>query len=509
MYVPRQPAVAKALVDGDRAARVDSRFDQCVSKGAIAGRQLGWNRDTLGRPAMFRVKASEIGARIPSSAAIVLTTLVLASVLSLAAVFQVLEEYRLLGDWLASSGPVSAAEIRALRRDIGTRIIVRSTALAALMLCTVATLWLQQRQLAIRRTLNQIKIFARDILASMDQGVITTDLNGMITSVNSAAIEVLGMGPECVGQPLAQVSGGGAPLAQLASEVADRDVAIWDRDFSIEHGGRTRRIRAHGQTLKSIGGGSLGCLVLLRDVSDRLLIEERMRRMERFISLGTLASGLHHEIKNPLTALSIHVQLLDKRLRDPEPRKPVDEMIGVLKTEVHRLNGVLESFHDFASLRSLVKRPTDICAVLEEIIRLFSPQAEQQGVRINLRQPEMDLPRVMLDAEKFKQAILNLVINALEAMPSGGELFLNASTGNGELLIEVADTGSGIPVEIQHEVFRPYFSTKDRGTGMGLALTEKLIGQHEGRIDLKSGPGGTAFTIAVPLAPGMNTNGDS
>ena len=86
--------------------------------------------------------------------------------------------------------------------------------------------------------------------------------------------------------------------------------------------------------LKAAGGGSLGCLFLLRDVSDRVLIEERIRRMERIISLGTLASGLHHEIKNPLTALSIHVQLLDKRLRDPEPRRPVDELIGVLKTEV-------------------------------------------------------------------------------------------------------------------------------------------------------------------------------
>ena len=135
----------------------------------------------------------------------------------------------------------------------------------------------------------------------------------------------------------------------------------------------------HGQILKSISGGSLGCLVLLRDVSDRVLIEERMRRMERIISLGSLASGLHHEIKNPLTALSIHVQLLDKRLRDPEPRKTVDEMLGVLKTEVQRLNGVLESFHDFADLRSLVKRPTDVFAVLEEIVHLIGPQAEQPG----------------------------------------------------------------------------------------------------------------------------------
>ncbi len=318
---------------------------------------------------MFRVKASEIDAHIPSSAAVVLITLVLASVLSVAAVYQVLDEYRLLGEWVHSSRPVSTSDIRSLRQDIGTRIIVRSAALVLLVLCTVATLWLQQRQFAIRRTLNQIKMFARDILASMDEGVITTDCHGTITSVNSAAIEVLGMRSDCVGQPLAQIAAGGGPLAQLAHEVADRDTAVWDRDFSIEHGGRTRRIRAHGQILKSTEGGSLGCLVLLRDVSDRLLFEERMQRMERFISLGTLASGLHHEIKNPLTALSIHVQLLDKRLRDPEPRKPVDEMIGVLKTEVQRLNGVLESFHDFASLRSLVKRPTDVLAVLEEIVR--------------------------------------------------------------------------------------------------------------------------------------------
>ncbi len=176
---------------------------------------------------------------------------------------------------------------------------------------------------------------------------------------------------------------------------------------------------AHAHVLKAAGEGSLGCLFLLRDVSDRVLIEDRMQRMERIISLGTLASGLHHEIKNPLTALSIHVQLLDKRLRDPETKGPVDELIGVLKTEVARLNGVLESFHDFASLRRLNRRPADVLAVLEEIGRLIAPQADRHRVEVTLRRPATELPRVALDAEKFKQAILNLVINALEAMPEG------------------------------------------------------------------------------------------
>ena len=114
-----------------------------------------------------------------------------------------------------------------------------------------------------------------------------------------------------------------------------------------------------------------------------------------------------------------------------------------------------------------------------------------------------------LDAEKFKQAILNLVINALEAMPEGGDLVIAASAENGELLIEVTDTGAGIPPEFQQDLFKPYFSTKDRGTGMGLALTEKLVGQHEGRIDFRTGRHGTTFFIAIPLVPATSANGES
>jgi signal transduction histidine kinase len=295
----------------------------------------------------------------------------------------------------------------------------------------------------------------------------------------------------------------------MAAHVAERNTAIWDQDFTVENGGRIRRVRAHAHVLKDADGGAAGCLFLLRDVSDRVLIEERVRRMERFLSLGTLASGLHHEIKNPLTALSIHVQLLEKRLREPDQKKPVDELLGVVKSEVLRLNGVLESFRDFASLKRLIIRPARVHDVLEEIVRLVRPQAEQQQVEVHLTTPEACFPRVPLDAEKFKQAVLNLVINALEAMPKGGDLVLVASVRDGELLVEVADTGPGIPPEIQKDLFKPYFSTKDRGTGMGLALTEKLVGQHGGRIDLRTGPSGTTFTIAIPLEPAERPIGTS
>jgi two-component system, NtrC family, sensor histidine kinase HydH len=255
--------------------------------------------------------------------------------------------------------------------------------------------------------------------------------------------------------------------------------------------------------LKNRSEKPLGCVMLLRDVSDRVLMEERVRRMERFGSLGTLASGLHHEIKNPLTALSIHVQLLDKWLRDPNPKRSPDELIGVLKSEVRRLTGVLESFRDFASLQRLAVRQADISEVLGDIARLIGPQADQQHVEVTLRCSGERLPQVPLDVEKFKQAVLNLVVNAIEAMPGGGNLILGASARDAELLVEVSDSGQGIPAGIRSEVFKPYFSTKSGGTGIGLALTEKLVAQHGGRIDFQTGPLGTTFCIAVPLEPAI------
>jgi signal transduction histidine kinase len=308
---------------------------------------------------------------------------------------------------------------------------------------------------------------------------------------------------------LESVSSGGVPLVALAGRVAERGTVVWDQDFAVDRAGRVRRIRADAHVLKDPTEKALGCVMLLRDVSERVLMEERVRRMERFLSLGTLASGLHHEIKNPLTALSIHVQLLEKRLRDPLSRRPVNDVIGVLKSEVLRLTGVLESFRDFASLQRLTLRQADASDVVAEVVRLIGPQAEQQHVEVTVRLAEPAPPRVTLDVEKFKQALLNLVVNALEVMPDGGGLALATSAGDGELLVEVSDTGPGIPEEIRGEVFKPYFTTKSRGTGMGLALTEKLVGQHGGRIEFRTGPRGTTFRIAVPLEPPAGEDGAS
>jgi two-component system, NtrC family, sensor histidine kinase HydH len=140
--------------------------------------------------------------------------------------------------------------------------------------------------------------------------------------------------------------------------------------------------------------------------------------------------------------------------------------------------------------------------VIEDVIRLIHPQASEQRVQINLLRSEKELPLVSLDAEKFEQVILNLIINALDAMSDGGVLTITAAVDHGEFRISIGDSGSGISPEARKNLFQPYFSTKTKGSGLGLALSEKLINQHGGRIDYRTGSGGTTFDVTVPVEQG-------
>jgi two-component system, NtrC family, sensor histidine kinase HydH len=448
---------------------------------------------------MFRVKSYESPTRFPFTVIIVVTTLVVALALGVTAVVQVLEEYRVLGDWLTRGVPAPLDDVRTLRRDIGTRIIVRSIASAVLLLCTLSTLWLQQRQLAVRRTLHEVRLLAHNILASLNQGVVTTDLAANVTSINSAAIELLGVDFDCVGQPIARISSADLPLDALSRRVTDRKPAVSDQELTLNRGLRVRRLVTSALDLKDLRGEIIGCVIHLRDVTERMLLKEQMWRMEQFASLNSLAAGLHHEIKNPITALSIHVQLLEERLG----RAPVDaatsDMIGILKAEVRRLTITLESFRNFASLQRLDLKRVDVTDVLEEVVRLIRPQAVQQEVQLELAPSPTPLPRLPLDFGKFEQAVLNLVLNALEAMPNGGELSLCAAVEDGELRVVVRDSGPGIPPDIQDHIFHPYFSTKDRGTGIGLTIAEKVVRQHNGHLDFRTSHAGTSFSITLPV----------
>jgi PAS domain S-box-containing protein len=448
---------------------------------------------------MFRVKKSEADGGHSRAAWVVQAALGVALLTNLGTGYLILQEYHRLGAALHHPESMPLTELVSLRQEVGIQLVVSLVLSTVLAVCVAAIWWLQRRYLSSEKSLRQLKMLAHDILASMDRGVVTTNREGVISSINSAGIRLLEVDSECVGQPLASIAPADIPLVQVYDEVVGNQAAVRERDFNVDRAGRVLRLRVDGHALNDTQGASLGCVIHLRDVTERMLMEERMRRMERFLSLATLASGLHHEIKNPLTAMSIHTQLLEEGLSNGQPLEAVHELVGVLKTEVCRLNGVLESFRSFANLQNLTIQPTDGLEVLENVIRLIRPQAAEQHVQITLLHPERELPKVPLDAEKFEQIVLNLVINALEAMPGGGHLSVSAAVVDGEFRVSVQDSGPGIPLEIQRSVFQPYFSTKSKGSGMGLALSEKLISQHGGHIGYRTSTEGTVFDIAIPI----------
>jgi signal transduction histidine kinase len=233
---------------------------------------------------------------------------------------------------------------------------------------------------------------------------------------------------------------------------------------------------------------------------DRLA--RRTREAERLAELGTLTGGLAHEIKNPLSTVQLNLQLLEEDLDPVDPgQQRVIHRLQTVQRETGRLREILDDFLRYAGKIELDKKPTDLNELLEELADFFSPQAQSQSVQLRLRKSEERLI-APLDAKLLKQAVLNLMINALQAMPGGGELILSASQFDGEARIDVIDTGGGIPPEAARNIFDAYYSTKKSGTGLGLAISQRIAREHGGSISVKSDLGkGSDFTVRLPANP--------
>ncbi|MEX2285711.1 MAG: ATP-binding protein [Planctomycetaceae bacterium] len=447
---------------------------------------------------MFRVKESEANPSISWAMTALLAAIVVAALVTVWLTWMLHLEQQMIVELIRGNAEISPDVVRALPKELRWQFGLAIVVVVILVSTAGALVVILRAYLASRRSLREVKVLAGDIFASMIQGVVSTNCDGIVTSINPRGCALLGIGLESVGRPITAISRTAVPLDKLSHEVLDGRRPLSDRAFTVVRNGHTQRLQADCHLLCDTDGAVLGTVLHLRDVTERVLIEERMRRMERYMGLGALAIGLHHEIKNPLTALSLHVQLLEERLVEHRAAD-VDEMLGVLKTEVTRLNGVLESFRDFAALRTLALQPTDVLLVVEKAVRLVRPQADVQQVRIAVQHSESGLPAVTLDRAKFEQVLLNLIINALEAMPQGGDLTIRVGTSDSQFHLEVADTGCGIPAEVQPSIFDPYFTTKSDGVGMGLAWSEKIVQQHQGRIDFESSPRGTRFHVIIPL----------
>jgi signal transduction histidine kinase len=235
------------------------------------------------------------------------------------------------------------------------------------------------------------------------------------------------------------------------------------------------------------------------DAAADLDVQRRLRA--QYAEISQLAGGLAHEIRNPLSTLQLNLQLLAEELQDPEsPReRRALQRVERLHHEVQRLHGILENFLRFARIQDLHLRPADLNEIVEELRDFYEPHAATKGVVIRTHLAA-DLPKVALEADLFKQALLNLILNAEHAMPSGGELILTTRRENDSVALDVTDTGVGMTDEVRSRIFDAFFSTRAGGSGLGLPTTRKIVEGHGGSIHVQSEPGkGSRFTIRLPL----------
>jgi signal transduction histidine kinase/putative methionine-R-sulfoxide reductase with GAF domain len=226
--------------------------------------------------------------------------------------------------------------------------------------------------------------------------------------------------------------------------------------------------------------------------------EAQLIRSDKLAALGQLAAGIAHEIRNPLTSINILIHSMTESLTSGDSHK---EDLEVIEEEINRINEIVDQFLRFAKPAPPLLEKADVLPVLEETLQLLRPQIEKQ--QIVVRKEFQALPIVQMDREQMKQATLNLLLNAIQAMPAGGHLTLKArNSENGQWVhLSIQDSGIGIPGEDLNKLFDPFFSTKEGGIGLGLSIAHRIIDQHHGKIEVESAPGkGTLFTVWLPIS---------
>lgn len=259
-----------------------------------------------------------------------------------------------------------------------------------------------------------------------------------------------------------------------------------------------------GDTLRE-GGRITGAYVLFRDVSHLLALEEQIRRSDRLKTIGQIAAGTAHEIRNPLTAMKGFMQLLNRALADREMAKE-QEFVNIVLMELERVNDLVSDFLLLSKPKEVKHSTIRIGNVMQEILPMIGNEALLHNVTLHYH-PKPELNPILADKELLKQVFLNLGKNAIEAMSGGGTLIIRENHypyESDKIAIEILDTGPGIPPDVLEKVFDPFFTTKSQGTGLGLSVCQRIIHDLGGSIDVTSGHGGTRFTVWIPYDAGLS-----
>ena len=342
--------------------------------------------------------------------------------------------------------------------------------------------------------------FLENVFQSLEEGVLILDPDGSVTFLNRAACGFFGLHEEeSVGQPLdGLVRGLDWPsLAGPGRQSVNRDLEV----FYPEN----RFLNFYLSPLVEDVDGQeelLGYVMLVRDITQSRRETEETIESEKLNALTLLAAGVAHEIGNPLNSLGIHLQLLERKISDlpAADRSNLDEHLTTAQNEIKRLDSLLKEFLHAIRPATPIRKTSNLNQVIEDTLSLLAPEMEERNVAVHLNLDE-NLPNLLLDGDQMKQAFFNLLKNAYQALPgSGGEIHIESTSNEFEIVVSVRDNGSGISPDLMGSLFEPFRSGRKSGTGLGLLIVRRIVREHNGEIKFESEEGkGTSVHIYLPL----------
>jgi two-component system sensor histidine kinase AtoS len=350
-----------------------------------------------------------------------------------------------------------------------------------------------------------LRSFNEDIIQNMSNGLIAIDRDSCITAFNPAASHMLGYeAEEVLYQPLPHLIQS-ADLEKILKETLTSGHACAHQEITIRHAdGAALAVAVSAAPLGPTDVAEpVGVVAVLEDLSEVKALEAERRRLDRLAALGEMSAVVAHEIRNPVAGIAAGVDYLTRNVPKDSPEF---EGVQMIRGEIQRVNRILEDILFVARPARLKLSNEDLAQVIENVIQRCQAQIKESHVTVSTKFAK-NLPLLQIDRQRLEQVFTNLVLNATQAMSNGGQLLLQTEIRRprngpkpGEVVVTIADTGPGIPIEAQHRIFEPFFTTKTRGTGLGLTVARRIIEEHGGSIKVDSEIAqGTRFTIKLPL----------
>ena len=355
------------------------------------------------------------------------------------------------------------------------------------------------------------KGFLETIFNAIQEGIVVTDPDGRIVYLNDASCEFFGLsGPSSLGKPLdEQVRGLDWPALTASADLVSRDMEVFypaHRFLNFYVVPLLLEDADDGQPdarqATNPPSGYVGYAMIVRDLTETRQATQATIEDERFNALTLLAAGVAHEIGNPLNSLTIHLQLMERKLRKfpPDQRGDLDDSVRVAREEIRRLDFIVSQFLRAIRPGAMQTQPADVKAVLEESVSFLNAEIADRDILVEL-DPARNLPPLELDRDQMKQAFYNVIRNSFQAMKSGGILRITTALEPDYVAVSFSDTGGGIAPENMGKVFDAYFTTKSSGSGLGLLIVRRIVREHGGEIELRNDTG-RGLTVVIRLPHG-------